>query len=662
MQTRASPKGSGIREPAVSQARSRRFINITCAAVVADNTAVSHRDVYHRAGRRGRCRASSCWTPQRVQAAPSLNTLGRVGGGGPHVKPGCLLCHLRDSQAALDPDPPLTSSITSTSTSTTATATTSQSGLSATPEAPHPYSQACHICLSLGRRLDCGKCDLGEPCSMRLSDLTSLEGRREDDCKDLILGTIIARKRSEYFFTTAIEYGHRTPVVRPHTLASKLSTQPVLACPGLAGRAARLRCDISQSHLWREEGCVDGRCPAADVLQLGGWTSLYQALRSFINEPAGCLSVTTEYTQPDAGCLAAAAAAGRFISQQSVELSFCDEGDYARPALVMSPALPPRTPGTKFLFAIANRSTEDAICTVLHTTISHLEQQIRYARLLFVDFSTILPDRLTEKLLDIRLPATTCCWITDFLSNRVQRVRVGAPSLNSPQPQHRLPTGLCTQSSALHTHDCVGTHPDNITVKFADDTTLVGLISGGDEAAYREGVQRLVEWCDDNNLVLNTSKTKEMIVRRKTDLQPICINGESVERVHSLKFLGVHMDADHGWSSNTAAVVKSELLTVFYHCSIESVLTYTMAHRKAPPRVINTAQRIIGHPLPSLQDLYSIRCLRKARSILKDSSHPGHRVFQLLPSGRRFRMLKTRTNRIRDGFYDRAIALLNENS
>lgn len=46
----------------------------------------------------------------------------------------------------------------------------------------------------------------------------------------------------------------------------------------------------------------------------------------------------------------------------------------------------------------ANRSNEDASVTTLHTTISHLEQQGRHARLLFVDFSaalnTILPDRL----------------------------------------------------------------------------------------------------------------------------------------------------------------------------------------------------------------------------------------------------------------------------
>ena len=65
--------------------------------------------------------------------------------------------------------------------------------------------------------------------------------------------------------------------------------------------------------------------------------------------------------------------------------------------------------------------------------------------------------------------------------------------------------------------------------------------------AYREGLQRLVGWCADNNLVLNTSRTKEVIVdfrRRKTDLQPICINGECVERASSFKFLGMHMGAD----------------------------------------------------------------------------------------------------------------------
>ena len=149
----------------------------------------------------------------------------------------------------------------------------------------------------------------------------------------------------------------------------------------------------------------------------------------------------------------------------------------------------------------------------------------------------------------------------------------------------------------------------------------------------------------------------------------ICIKGECVDRVPSFMFVGVHTDADLQWCSNASTVVKKaqqrlhllrilrridlKLLTVFYRCSIESALRYrisvwfpsrTMAHKKAQQRVVNSAQKIIGHPLPSLKDLDSTRRLRRARS-----THPGRREFQLL---------KTRTNRLRDGFYNRATAPL----
>ena len=48
--------------------------------------------------------------------------------------------------------------------------------------------------------------------------------------------------------------------------------------------------------------------------------------------------------------------------------------------------------------------------------------------------------------------------------------------------------------------------------KFADDTTVIGLITNNDEEAYREGVRRLVAKCEDNDLILNPQKTKEMII------------------------------------------------------------------------------------------------------------------------------------------------------
>lgn len=182
--------------------------------------------------------------------------------------------------------------------------------------------------------------------------------------------------------------------------------------------------------------------------------------------------------------------------------------------------------------------------------------------------------------------------------------------LHSPQPQHQHSTGLCTETSDLHPvhmwlcQNPPRQHHHQIRRRHHLSRTHQwdGLQRGGPE---------LVCWLQLYNLVLNTSKTKEVIVnygKRKTDLQPICINGECVERVQCLKLLGVYMTADLQWSSNTSAVMKKaqqrlhllrilrrinlkkELLTVFYRCSIESVLTYCIsvwfsscivAHRKA---------------------------------------------------------------------------------
>jgi EAL domain-containing protein (putative c-di-GMP-specific phosphodiesterase class I) len=40
----------------------------------------------------------------------------------------------------------------------------------------------------------------------------------------------------------------------------------------------------------------------------------------------------------------------------------------------------------------------------------------------------------------------------------------------------------------------------------------VGLITNNDETVYREEFRELAVWCQDNNLSLNVSNTKELIV------------------------------------------------------------------------------------------------------------------------------------------------------
>ena len=79
---------------------------------------------------------------------------------------------------------------------------------------------------------------------------------------------------------------------------------------------------------------------------------------------------------------------------------------------------------------------------------------------------------------------------------------------------------------------------------------MVGLIINGDETAYREEVRDLAVWCQDNNLSLNVSMTKELIVdnrRKRGQHAHVHISGAVVKRIESFKFLGVHITKELTW-------------------------------------------------------------------------------------------------------------------
>ena len=102
-----------------------------------------------------------------------------------------------------------------------------------------------------------------------------------------------------------------------------------------------------------------------------------------------------------------------------------------------------------------NRSIDDAIAIALHTALSHLDKRNTYVRML-----------------------------GPGLGNNTSTSLI----LNTGAPQG------CVLSPLMYspfTHDCVATHASNSIIKFADDTTVVGLITNGDETAYREQVRAL---------------------------------------------------------------------------------------------------------------------------------------------------------------------------
>ncbi len=118
-----------------------------------------------------------------------------------------------------------------------------------------------------------------------------------------------------------------------------------------------------------------------------------------------------------------------------------------------------------------NRSIDDAISQVLHSSLTHIDSKNgNYVRLLFIDYSsafnTIVPTKLAVKLSDLSITSLLCDWIQDFLTGRPQVVKVAQFTSNSITLTVGAPQG-CVLSPllySLYTHDCVSSHSSTLNL------------------------------------------------------------------------------------------------------------------------------------------------------------------------------------------------------
>lgn len=343
-----------------------------------------------------------------------------------------------------------------------------------------------------------------------------------------------------------------------------------------------------------------------------------------------------------------------------------------------------------------SRGVEDAIATLLHLLLSHLEKPKAHAKILFADFSsafnTIKPCILANMLSsEFSLEPGLIAWIVDFLSGRIQQVRVGASLSDKKTTFTGSPQG-CVLSPLLfilYTNSCSSTFLNRFFMKYADDTALVSLLFD-EEEEHGPVLDYFINWCDKSNLLLNPLKTREMCIDfRKVSpnsASVTLIDGRPIQQVTQYKYLGVVLDNKLRWDMWTDQIcsksqqrmfhlkklltfhVSSKVLQMFYCSFIESVFSFavicwfgnaTQAQKKNVRKIISLCSKLLGCTLPSLESIYSQRVLNKARNITDDLRHPLAYMFDLLPSGRRYRPPLFTKNRAKFSFVPQAIKHLN---
>ena len=105
-------------------------------------------------------------------------------------------------------------------------------------------------------------------------------------------------------------------------------------------------------------------------------------------------------------------------------------------------------------------------------------------------------------------------------------------------------------------------HPNNYMVKFADDTVLLSLLHNMDPSVYQDEIDLFIKWCDTNHLILNVTKTQEMVLdpRQVTDHEPVVIKNQdqgSPKDPHM--YLGVHIDNLFCWKTHIDNLLQQRL-------------------------------------------------------------------------------------------------------
>lgn len=216
-----------------------------------------------------------------------------------------------------------------------------------------------------------------------------------------------------------------------------------------------------------------------------------------------------------------------------------------------------------------NHCCESAIQSVIVNWKSAINSK-KVIGVIFLDlkraFETVDRELLMIKLERMGFGGIVLKWFGNYLSERSQQVKYGEAISTERGTTYGVPQGtvLGPVLFVLYINDIVK-HVKRCKIQlFADDALLYVIGDKAEEVIkiLNDDLVILLKWLDNNNMKVNISKTKAMIIRNKyaeTYTDPsqsvhVYMNNDKIDQVAEYKYLGIIIDENLSFSSHAAYV------------------------------------------------------------------------------------------------------------